>query len=165
MLARGSYRFFGELLPYLRDAFEQAKPGATHCIERHRIVSANIRTTIRRFIVRAGLTPWERTFQNLPSSREVERSEQYPMKTVTAWLRHPLTTAARHYLSVPSEHFERSRKTAQSIAQSSAQSREARKPTPTESPENGDLLVCAGTDGNGRYTLLAPRGFEPLSPG
>ena len=160
---------FGELLPYLRDAFEQAKPGAIHCIERHRIASANLRTTIRRFIVRAGLTPWERTLQNLRSSREVELSEQYPMKTVTAWLGHSLTTAAKHYLSVPKEHFERARQTArqtaQSVAESSAPSREAQRATPTERPENADMLVGAGTDGNGRDTLLAPRGFEPLLPG
>ena len=160
---------FGELLPYLRDAFEQAKPGAVHCIERHRIASANLRTTIRRFIVRAGLTPWERTLQNLRSSREVELSEQYPMKTVTAWLGHSLTTAAKHYLSVPSEHFERARQTAhysaQSVAEHSAQSREAQKATLAESPENTDLLVSAGTCDPSQNHPLAPRGFEPLLPG
>jgi integrase len=160
---------FGELLPYLQDAFEQAAPGAVHCIERHRIASANLRTTIRRFIVRAGLTPWERTLQNLRSSREVELSEQYPMKTVTAWLGHSLTTAAKHYLTVPREHFERARQTAQNSAQSVAEhpapSREAQNPTRTESLENADMLVLAGTGDNVPDHPLAPRGFEPLSPG
>lgn len=160
---------FGELLPYLREAFEQAAPGAVHCIERHRIPSANLRTTIRRFIVRAGLTPWERTMQNLRSSREVELSEQYPMKTVTAWLGHSLTTATKHYLSVPQEHFERARqtaqKTAQSVADCSAQSRQTQTPTGPENSEKANLLLVAACGSSGQEFPLAPRGFEPLLPG
>jgi integrase len=108
---------FSELEPYLRDAFEQARPGATYCVERHRLSSINLRTQVRRFIRRAGLTPWERTFQNLRASRATELSEQYPIRTVTAWLGHSLSTATRLYLSVPDVHFERSGGVAQIRAQ------------------------------------------------
>ncbi len=163
---------FAELAPYLREAFEHARPGATYCIERHRLTSINLRTQVRRFIRRAGLTPWERTLQNLRASRATELSEQYPIRTVTAWLGHSLATATRHYLTVPEEHFERAAGVAQNPAQSdaerSAQSSKTQKWSKSETHENADLLVLAGIDGsvdNLPEFPVAPRGFEPLSPG
>ena len=48
---------FPESLPYLREAFEPAEPGATHVITRHRDGDQNLRTQLNRIIVRAGLEP------------------------------------------------------------------------------------------------------------
>jgi hypothetical protein len=41
---------FGELLPHLREAYEQAAPGATHAVTRYRGASTNLRTQLLRII-------------------------------------------------------------------------------------------------------------------
>ena len=48
---------FPELLPYLREAFEQAPIGAEHFITRYRGKNANLRTQFERIIKRAGGGP------------------------------------------------------------------------------------------------------------
>jgi hypothetical protein len=75
---------FAELRPFLLAAFEEAPAGAVHCIERHRLNSTNLRTQVHRFIFRAGLKPWPRTFQNLRASRETELSAVYPLRAGVA---------------------------------------------------------------------------------
>jgi integrase len=154
---------FAELLPYLREAFEQAEPGATYCIARYRQANCNLRTQAHRIIRRAGLKPWPRTFQNLRASRETELTESFPLHVVTSWLGNTQSVAMRHYLSVREEDFTRA---AQNPARTDAElTRMERKPTLEEARENADLQVCAGSCDSMRHTLLAPRGFEPLSPG
>ena len=62
---------FSELLPHLREAFEQAPPGAEFVITRCRGGGANLRTTLTKIIRRAGLEPWPKLFHNLRSTRAV----------------------------------------------------------------------------------------------
>jgi len=58
-----------ELLPYLRDAFDAAPEGEKLVVPTlGKALSGNLRTEMRRAIERAGLVPWQRTFQNLRSS-------------------------------------------------------------------------------------------------
>jgi integrase len=164
---------FAELRPFLLAAFEEAPAGAVHCIERQRLSSCNLRTQAQRFIVRTGLKPWPRVFQNLRASRETELSAIYPLRTVTSWLGNSQPVAMKHYLSVRDEDFERAahfpahaaQNEAQSGAEEPAANRQVRKPTRTESHENADMLVGAGMGDTPREFLLAPRGFEPLLPG
>ena len=97
---------FPELLPYLRDVFEQAEPGTEYVITRYRDTSANLRTQLLRIIRKAGLEAWPKLFQNLRSTRETELAETYPLHVVCAWLGNSQPVAAKHYLQVTDEHFE-----------------------------------------------------------
>ena len=98
---------FPELLPYLREAFEVAKPGTRYVIARHRDGNANLRTQLTRIIGRAGLTTWPKLFVNLRSTRETELAERFPLHVVTAWLGNSPDVARKYYLQTTEEHFAR----------------------------------------------------------
>lgn len=98
---------FPELLPYLREAFELAEAGSEFVITRYRAAKQNLRTQLQRIIKRAGLKPWPKLFQNLRSTRETELMERFPAHVVCAWIGNSLAVAAKHYLQVTDEHFER----------------------------------------------------------
>jgi hypothetical protein len=95
---------FPELLPWLREAFDQSD-GAAHVVTRHR--GENLRTTTMKFIDRAGLTPWPKLFQNLRSSRQTELEDEHPTHVVCRWLGNSPTIARRHYLQTTDRHFEK----------------------------------------------------------
>ena len=61
----------------------------------------------RRIIFRAGLTPWERLFQNLRESRANELWTEYPDHVAAAWMGHTKRVAMGHYLQVTDEQFKR----------------------------------------------------------
>jgi integrase len=98
---------FPELLPYLREVFEEASPGDVYVITRYRASNCNLRTHLHNIIHRAGLKPWPKLFQNLRSTRETELAETYPLHVVCAWIGNSQAVAAKHYLQVSDEHFER----------------------------------------------------------
>ena len=98
---------FPELLPYLREAFEEAPPGTEYVITRYRDTNANLRTQLCRIIRKAGLKRWPKLFQNLRSTRETELAERWPLHVVCAWIGNSQPVAARHYLQVTDEHFAR----------------------------------------------------------
>lgn len=98
---------FPELLPHLREAFEAAEPGTAYVITRCRDGAVNLRTQLERIIRRAGLKPWPKLFQNLRATRETELAETFPLHVVCAWIGNSSATAAKHYLQVTDEHFER----------------------------------------------------------
>lgn len=98
---------FPELRDCLEEVWEQAEPGAEHVITRYRDTNANLRTQLQRIIRRAGLRPWPKPFQNLRSSRETELAERFPIHVVCAWIGNSQPVAAKHYLQVTDEHFER----------------------------------------------------------
>ncbi|MHB1156057.1 MAG: tyrosine-type recombinase/integrase [Phycisphaerales bacterium] len=111
---------FPELLPYLREVFEQAEPGAVFCITRYQGGAMNLRTQLHRIIKRAGLAPWPKLWQNLRSTRETELADQFPAHVASAWIGNSVAVAVKHYLQVTEDHF---RQAAQNAAQ---------KPTETE---------------------------------
>ena len=98
---------FPELLPYLREVFEQAEPGTEYVITRYRQVNCNLRTQLDRIITKAGLKRWPKLFQNLRSTRETELAERWPEHVVCAWIGNSKAVARKHYLQVTEEHFER----------------------------------------------------------
>jgi integrase len=98
---------FPELAPYLRDVFEEAEDGAEYVIERYRNAGVNLRTQLLRIIDKAGLKQWPRLWQNLRSTRETELAEEYPLHVVCAWIGNSQPVAAKHYLQVTDDHFER----------------------------------------------------------
>jgi hypothetical protein len=73
---------FPVLLPHLREAFEEAEPGAEFAITRYRETGLNLRST-----------------------RETELCETWPEHVVCAWLGHPQSVARKHYLQVTEKHF------------------------------------------------------------
>ena len=56
---------FAELRPHLEAVWEEAEPGTLYVITKYRSVSSNLRTQLRRIILRAGLKPWERPIRVL----------------------------------------------------------------------------------------------------
>ncbi len=98
---------FPEILPHLREAFEAAEPGVEHVLRRHPNPNQIYREVFERIIVRVGLKPWPKLFQNLRSSRETELAESWPLQVVCAWLGNSRLVAAKHYLQVTDDHFER----------------------------------------------------------
>lgn len=149
---------FPELREHLETAFDRAAEGADFIITRYRDAEQNLRTHMLRIIKRAGLTAWPKLFQNLRSTRETELVETYPLHVVTAWLGNSQLVAAKHYLQVTDEHFERA---AQKAAQQAS-----------DSPRNETHLGCdglrfsqtCGTMRDGAMRTVAEAGIEPARP-
>lgn len=98
---------FLELVPYLREVFEQAEPGSEFIVTRYRSSNVNLRTQLQRIIHKAGLKSWPKLFQNLRSTRETELNERWPEHVVCAWIGNSKAVAREHYPQVTQEHFER----------------------------------------------------------
>jgi integrase len=101
---------FGELRPYLEDAFEQAEPGTVYLVRRYRSTNQNLRTQLQRICKRAGVEPWGKPFHNLRASRETELAAEYPLHVVCSWLGNTALIAAKHYLQVTDSDFLRAAK-------------------------------------------------------
>jgi len=98
---------FPELLAYLQQAFEDAAPGDEFVIsDRYRKKGVNLGTQLKRFIRRAGLTPWPRVWHNLRASCQTELSASFPLHVVCTWLGNTTTVATQHYLTVRESDFE-----------------------------------------------------------
>ncbi len=98
---------FPELRPLLTEAHEIAEDNAVWVITRTRDSSINLRTQLNRIIHNAGLTPWPKLWQNLRSTRETELVREHPLHVVVKWLGNSQAVAAKHYLQVTDEDFQR----------------------------------------------------------
>lgn len=96
---------FAELKPHLEAAFDAAEPGAEYVIAKYRNTNQNLRTQMERIIVRAGLKPWVKTFQNLRSTRATELCELFPSHVAAEWLGHSVEIANANYRQVTDAHF------------------------------------------------------------
>lgn len=76
-------------------------------VTRYRDASQNLRTTFEKIVIRAGLVPWQKPFQNLRSTRETELMEVYPSHVVVSWIGHSEKVARKHYLQTTDAHFEK----------------------------------------------------------
>ena len=169
-LADGGVRYcpiFPELRAYLEGAWQAAPAGATHVIsEVHRSPKANLRTTFEKIVLRAGLVPWEKLFQNMRSSRQTELSERFPLHTVCSWLGNSPAIASRHYLQVRDAHFEEALKPAmqdraQNRAQSASDSGVLEKTDPTT---NERKSLSVGHSPAWTTEIVGDKGLEPLTP-
>ena len=102
---------FPELRPYLDDAFALAgergiDPNAK-IITRRVGKNVNWRTELERMIVRAGLKPWPKLFQNLRLTRQNELSKSWPVHVVCEWIGNSQAVAMEHYLRVTDDDFAR----------------------------------------------------------
>ena len=132
---------FPELLPYLRDCFEQAEPGQVRVIRRYALLTENLRTQAHRIIKRAGLVPWPKTFQNCRSTRETELAQEHPLHVVVKWLGNSQPVAAKHYLQVTDEHFARALQKAQQQVRAGPRT-DAQEPGTAESDGERKPLNC-----------------------
>jgi integrase len=162
---------FPELREHLADVFEEASPGATCVIAKHRSGSANLRTTLERIMDRAGVSRWPRLFQNMRASRETELTQEHPLHVVTAWIGNSAPIAARHYLQVTDGDFDRANQRGTDsgtvAAQNAAQQAAARSRTvpqeTTQAPDNQGLVLDVANPCDTVQTyLVPPRGVEPL---
>jgi len=154
---------FPELLPYLRQVFEQAEPGTEHVISKWRYHGAgtNLRTGLLRIMAKAGLKPWPKLFQNLRATRETELAESWPMHVVCAWIGNSQAVARKHYLQVTEDHFRRAaRNPAQYPAESGLPERKAETAGVQKSP---DLPQDSEPYMNVHKGLVGATGFEPVT--
>jgi integrase len=100
---------FPELHDEILRACEAAPDGAVYLVnECYRKAAmgpsgwrnVNLRTTFKKIIKQAGLTPWPRLFHNLRSSRQTELEERFPTHVVCAWLGNSPDIAREHYLQM-----------------------------------------------------------------
>jgi integrase len=98
---------FPELGPHFMDAFERAETGAEYCCPQFTNASQMYRKHILKIIQHAGLTHWPKLFQNCRSSRETELAESYPIQVVCGWIGNSPKIAAKHYLQITEDHFEK----------------------------------------------------------
>lgn len=165
---------FPELRTHFDECFELAQEGAVHLITRYRDTNANLRTTFMKIIKRAGVKPWPKLFHNLRASRETELAAEFPIHVVCQWIGNTAAIAAKHYLTVREEDFQRAtqggaksgalgaQKQAQQLAAASCMISQAQQKSP-EKP--GSLLVSATPCESMQNYLVPPRGLEPLSSG
>ena len=112
---------FPEVRSWLLKVFEeQGWPTSGPVIVRHRPIhkpdtkdqtrEKNWRTRLKQIIVKAGLEPWPKVFQNLRATRETELADSYPLHIVVAWLGNSEAVAMAHYLQVTDDYFDRAAK-------------------------------------------------------
>ncbi len=156
---------FPELKPFLDEQFELAEPGAVYVLPDNLRTHANLGTYLRKIVLRAGLQPWPKLWQNLRSTRQTELSEQFPAHVVCAWLGNSEAVAKLHYLQVTDDHFQ---KAVFSVAQNPAQYSTAYTRIDSQSPkmqkpqtpvmqglaDSCELVQC---------TKVEDRGLEPLT--
>jgi len=155
---------FPELLPHLREVFEQAEPGTEYVITRYRHSNQNLSTQLRRILRRAGLTPWPKLFQNLRATRQTELADKFPLHVVCAWFGNSQPVAIKHYLQVTDEHF---RQAVQNPVQPDiTEGHTVTQPAPGEA---GDLAICGSSQGNVAQCenisteLVGVAGLEPAT--
>lgn len=157
---------FPELRPYLEQTFELAEPGTEYVITRYRDSSVNLRTQAHRIIRKAGLTPWEKVFQNCRSTRETELSERFPIGTVVKWMGNSVRVAAKHYLQARDEHFQRALRPESEALQNPVQYASGSNRSEREASRES---VCIPAENDAlRYPTnraVGPAGFEPATKG
>ncbi len=160
---------FPELKPYLGAAFDEAEPGQVRCVNRyHR--AANLGTQLNRIIAKAGIVPWEKSWQNLRATRRTELQESFPDHVVNNWMGHSSRVAEKSYLQVTPDHWalgaeKETGSTPPAIggvvggdigANSQALSTETAQKNPVNQATNGSETL-------GNVYVAPPRGLEPLT--
>ncbi len=159
---------FPELLPYFRDAFEAAEPGEVYCCPQYANGSQMYRKQFLKILKQAGLTPWPKLFQNCRSSRETELTDEYPVHVACAWIGNSPRVAAKHYLQVTEEHFQ---KAAQKAVQNPVQHRRAQDraesaltpDTPAKTADTNPARDDAVQRKSSNSNLLGATGLEPVA--
>jgi integrase len=99
------------LFPEVREVLELLRnvPSTDEFVisSNNRSSDKNLRSGLLKILEKAGVTPWERLFQNLRSSRETELVNEFSIHVVTNWLGNTLEVAVDHYMQVRGADFEK----------------------------------------------------------
>jgi len=160
-----------EVMPILETLYHKAETGSVEIIDRQLNTGSNLRTNLKRMILRAGMKPWPRIYQNLRSSRATQwLDEAYPLHVVADWMGHSVEVLAKHYAQVLDTHLERATGGAKSDAldvQKATQHQGHLLRTRSHGALNSqcftdDLRANANGCETVQTELMTPRGFEPL---
>ena len=106
---------FPELRFYLSKLFDEAEPGSVYVFNQLRPLlvkpngtrNVNLRTQLIRMIVRAGLKPWPKVWQNLRRSCAVDLVQEYPANLAYEWLGHTEAVNRAYYFRATPQMIER----------------------------------------------------------
>ena len=96
---------FPELKPLLEQAYDAAPEGSVNVIK-HCQGTKNYRKGLKEIILKAGLLPWPKLFNNLRSTRETELAKNYSLQAATAWIGNTPKIALGHYLQVTEQEWQ-----------------------------------------------------------
>jgi len=111
-----------QIMPHLREVFEQALPNTEYVINVSRDPRRNLRTPFSKILRKAGIELWPRLFQNLRATRQTELSWDYPAHMVCRWMGNSVKVANDHYFMVTEDYNQKAlenerRKMRQQIAE------------------------------------------------
>jgi integrase len=94
-----------DLRPLLDEAW--AKPGESPKVLPDVTAKTNLGTTMDKIVIRAGLTPWAKTFVNLRASCETDWMDEFPVHVASAWTGNSPAVALKHYARMKQQHLDR----------------------------------------------------------
>ena len=89
----------------LEQAYDAAPEGSVNVIK-HCQGTKNYRKGLKEIILKAGLLPWPKLFNNLRSTRETELAKTYSLQAATAWIGNTTKIALGHYLQVTDDEWQ-----------------------------------------------------------
>ena len=93
-----------ELMELLEEHYEQAAEGTVEVFP-DIAPTTNLGTTMKKIIIKAGLVPWVRLFDNCRASCENDWADEHPIHNVAEWMGHSVAVAQKHYLRAQDHHF------------------------------------------------------------
>lgn len=148
------------LLPVVRDAllaaFGSATDGAEFVFE-HRRPLPVLRRAVERAIVRAGVTAWPKTFQQLRASFATDCVRVLPANAAALTLGHSAHVAAQHYWTADATDVASAANALRNITESS---RTAFPAAPSKSPQVVNRTALCGTS---RNSSMGVTGLEPVT--
>ena len=103
----------------LEQAYDAAPEGSVNVIK-HCQGTKNYRKGLKEIILKAGLLPWPKLFNNLRSTRETELAKNYSLQAVTTWIGNTPKIALGHYLQVTEQEWQNATTTTNSDAKCDA---------------------------------------------
>ncbi len=165
---------FPELEPILRQGKAEAQSDA---VVDYRGETLNLRSQFQRILLRAGIEPWSKLFQNLRSTRETELIRHTGnVKAVSSWLGNSPEIALKHYAQVTEADQKEAlgfavlepktlHETLQNPADSSGTELHAIKDYPCQPLENRAKNNNAPSHATQCiYDNIVPTGVEPVLP-
>ncbi len=96
-----------ELEELLREAWACAPEGEDKVFQLSKGTDTNLRTRLRRLIIRAGLTPWPRLWHSMRASFITDLIRRgFPEYVVTDWAGNSVKVAREHYLMTTESYFQ-----------------------------------------------------------
>ncbi len=85
--------------------YDSVELGTLYLVAKARDPRVKWRTTFRKIIALADLTPWPRLFHNLRASSTTDWADRFPAHAVASWCGHSQAIATTHYLQTRDSHF------------------------------------------------------------